>query len=48
MVHEQEVVEFYTNLEIIDGLSVSSEVRRVPIVFGTSRLGHILGGQAFG
>ena len=42
LIYEQEVVDFYTNLIILEGDVVSSSVKRVEIVFDATKLGEIL------
>jgi len=42
MVHEKEVVEFYTNLKVLEENVVTSTVNGVELVFDRSRLGEIL------
>lgn len=42
LVHEQEVVEFYTNLSVLEGHIVTSTVNGVEIIFDPIRLGEIL------
>ena len=42
LIYEQEVVDFYTNLIILEGDVVSSSVKRVEIVFYATKLGEII------
>ena len=42
LIYEQEVVYFYTNLIILEGDVVSSNVKGVEIVFDATKLGEIL------
>ena len=42
LIYEQEVVDFYTNLIILEGDVVSSSVKGVEIVFDATKLGEIL------
>ncbi|KAH0637937.1 hypothetical protein KY290_036439 [Solanum tuberosum] len=42
LVHEKEVVEFYTNLKVLEENVVTSTVKGVELVFDRSRLGEIL------
>ena len=42
LIYEQEVLDFYTNLKILEGDVVSSSVKGVEIVFYATKLGEIL------
>ena len=42
MIYDKEVVDFYTNLVILEGDVVSSIVKGVDIVFDATKLGEIL------
>ena len=42
LIYEQEVVDFYTNLVILEGDVVSSSVKGVDIVFDATKLEEIL------
>ena len=42
LIYEKEVVDFYTNLVILEGDVVSSSVKGVDIVFDATKLGEIL------
>ncbi|TMW84849.1 hypothetical protein EJD97_024248 [Solanum chilense] len=42
LIYEQEVVDFYTNLKILEGDVVSSSVKGFEIVFDATKLGEIL------
>ena len=48
LIYEQEVVDFYTNLTILEGDVVSSSVKGVEIVFDATKLGEILHIQSIG
>ena len=39
--YEQEVVDFYTNIKILEGDVVSSSVKGVEIVFNATKRGEI-------
>ena len=42
LIYEQEVVDVYTNLIILEGDVVYSNVKRVEIIFDANKLGEIL------